>query len=119
MTRSGRDGFGFLHHTYGYGEYLDCVAISKGRNAAMRSMGELNTLPLTTLRLGNFVVDDTSFAKYFDGLLKIVFTSKCADAGFVLPEKLNGKVNMFTRPAGLGEEDYFEVSVEMVSEAPA
>ncbi|KAK0640473.1 hypothetical protein DIS24_g9283 [Lasiodiplodia hormozganensis] len=115
----GRDGFGFLHHAYGYGEYLDCVAISKGRNAAMRSMGELNTLPLTTLRLGNFVVDDTSFAKYFDGLRKIVFTPKCADAGFVLPEKLNGKVNIFTRPTGMGKGGPSEVSVEMVSEAPA
>lgn len=117
--RSGRDGFGFLHHAYGYGEYLDCVAISKGRNAAMRSMGELNTLPLTTLRLGNFVVDDTSFAKYFDGLRKIVFTPKCTDAGFVLPEKLNGKVNIFTRPNGMGKGGPIEVSVEMVSEAPA
>ncbi|GME28525.1 hypothetical protein GTA08_BOTSDO12955 [Neofusicoccum parvum] len=102
-TYRGREGDGMLHHQYGHGEYLDRVAISKARNAVMHTVGELQSMPVTTLRLANFVVDDTSFVKFFNNLGTIVFCDSCVDAGFVLPKHLNGKVRIFTRANGLGE----------------
>ncbi|KAL1641474.1 hypothetical protein SLS58_005979 [Diplodia intermedia] len=117
----GCEGSGYLHHTHGYGEYLDRVAISKARNRVMDSMGysmdELNAMPLTTLRLDGFVVDDTSFANYFDRLHKIVFTHKCVDAGFVLPATLKDKTNIYTRAGNVGElieGSEIETKVEMM-----
>lgn len=120
IPRSGREGAGMLHHQYGHGEYLDRVAISKGRNAAMHTMGELKFLPVTVLRLANFVVDDTSFSWFFDSLDRIVFCNGCFDAGFALPKHLLGKARIFTRDNGLGAfaagpED--EVEVKMGGEA--
>ncbi|OJD33656.1 uncharacterized protein BKCO1_2800070 [Diplodia corticola] len=122
----GYEGSGNLHHTHGYGEYLDGVAISKARNVAMESMGlsmdDLKAMPLTTLRLDGFVVDDTSFAKYFDGLQKIVFTHKCVDAGLVLPKSLQGKTVIYKRESSVSElvvGSEIEVEAEVMGKASA
>ncbi|EKG21248.1 hypothetical protein MPH_01391 [Macrophomina phaseolina MS6] len=121
-AKSGREGAGMLDHRFGHGEYLDRVAISKARNAVRYGLGDLNALPIASVHLSNFVVDDTSFSKYFDGIRKIVFCKGCVDAGFVLPKNLNDKVQLFTCGKGIGEvdaQDMLEAEVKTVSEKAA
>ncbi|KAK7553720.1 hypothetical protein IWX49DRAFT_615883 [Phyllosticta citricarpa] len=98
----GQDGKGMLHHVYGYGEYLDYLSMAYARNAVRAgSATPMHSFSVKVLRLGNFVVDSTSF-QHFTNLEEVVFIDDCRDAGLDFDKNLRDDVKLYYRQQGFG-----------------
>ncbi|SLM34749.1 hypothetical protein LPUS_03685 [Lasallia pustulata] len=92
----GYKGRGQLHHTIGYGELLDSVAIGLAQKRAKRRGPVNGKLSIATLNLTSFVVDADPFVKWFDSrkLRGVNFDGFCIDAGFALPLEMLHQVKV-------------------------
>ncbi|KAK7544521.1 uncharacterized protein J3D65DRAFT_673265 [Phyllosticta citribraziliensis] len=98
----GQDGKGMLHHVSGYGEYLDHLSMAYARNAVRAgSATPMHSFSVKVLRLGNFVVDSTSF-QHFTELEEVVFIDDCRDAGLDFDKTRRDSIQLFYRQQGFG-----------------
>lgn len=86
----GMGGRGFLHHSYGYGEYLDVISIRKAR-LATGIAEDAPSLPLLRLILDGFVVDSLPFEVEMNAVTFLQFGKQCYDAGFTLANRVSRK----------------------------
>ncbi|KAF2140843.1 uncharacterized protein K452DRAFT_319154 [Aplosporella prunicola CBS 121167] len=91
----GQDGAGPLDSSFGNGEYLDALTIRKARVTVAQNVSHsLGNLPILTLRLCGFVVDDMPFRQYFEKLECLELYDGCIDAGFTLNNYLAARVHL-------------------------
>ena len=96
---SGRRGDGELHPDFGYGEYLDKLAIEKAKVLALAMGHPAHRLTIKKLTLNGFVVDADPFLQWFDPkkLHIIQFKGHCIDAGFWLSKAMQNIVVLTPR----------------------
>ncbi len=83
-----------MHSHYGYGEYLDSMAIENARDTIQtvrfKQHGFLpRQLSIKQLVLGGFVVDSMALQQCFDlsRMQKLVFAYDCVDAGLAIKKQ--------------------------------
>lgn len=92
---SGEKGTGVLSFRCGYGEYLDPIAILKAKNVMKPNEPDAK-LGIEELVLAGFVVDSQALQKCFNlkKLRRIEFAHDCVDAGFSIPTKERGHIEV-------------------------
>lgn len=102
---SGDNGKGILERRIGTGAYFDILCIKLGRDDALRATAKPHPfperLPIKSLILSGFAVDDNAFFKYFDPekLRNVTFRDRCVSFGLALPTYMRENVQV-TWPSG-------------------
>lgn len=97
---SGDNGKGILERRIGTGAYLDILSIKLGRDDAVRVLAQCSPLPerlpIKSLVLSGFAVDDNAFFHCFDfeKLRNIEFRDRCVSLGLALPIYMRGSVQV-------------------------
>lgn len=97
MTYLGHHGDGILHDEFGDGVNLDQQAMKLAHEAVFGADNkEIHLLQVSKLVLMGFVIDASSFFRWFDAnrLRTVVLKDNCFDAGFALPPAMRGKTQV-------------------------